>query len=509
MALSSPYIDAIKKFEGYTPRASWDYRQHSIGYGTKARFPGETIDKTEADRRLNDELAAAKTQVQRLGVPMSPGQEAALTSLTYNAGPKWMGSGLGAAVRSGDWQTAGQKFLEYNKAGGAVLPGLQSRRAQEAQWLSGGEPGSTPQPPMMLGGPKDAPTGGQPMALYDPQNQGFSLDNWVSSPLFQMGAGVLGAPNIGQGLMQGSQAASNFATARQKQQRENELFPLQKQLLASQVQSANDPLKRELLQAQVNKANEPATSDDIREFQFAKKDGFAGGFADWMKQKREMNGQTAQQVTWGTDAQGNYVAMQASRDGKLVQSQLPQGVVPVPAEVLAYRKTQANQQGEASGKARANLPVVETNAKLMKDALDAVENDPYLPTMTGFAANYRPNLSKEAVASQARIDQVQGKAFLQAFEGLRGSGAITEAEGAKATASISRLQAMAVGTDEYKRALNDVRKEIDALVSLARQKASAPEPSYTVRPPAQQGQPQAQPQQPVDLGNGIKIRRLD
>jgi hypothetical protein len=371
---------------------------------------------------------------------------------------------------------------------------------------------SAAQPMMALGGPKDEPTGGQPMALYDPQNQGFSLDNWVSSPLFQMGAGVLGAPNIGQGLMQGSKAASDFASARQKQMRENELFPLQKQQLQAELTKGAEmlPLQKQLMQAQITKAAEPPSSDDIREFQFAKKDGYTGGFSDWMKQKREMNGQTAQQVTWGTDAQGNYVAMQASRDGKLVQSQLPQGVVPVPAEVLAYRKTQANQQGEASGKAKANLPVVETNAKLMKDALDAVENDPYLPTMTGFAANYRPNLSQSAVASQARIDQVQGKAFLQAFEGLRGGGAITEAEGAKATASISRLQAMAVGTEEYKKALADVRKEIDALVALARQKASAPEPSYTVRPgqrPAQQGQPQ-QNDGWMDI-NGVRVRKAD
>lgn len=375
----------------------------------------------------------------------------------------------------------------------AVPPSSQSDPMKTANYQPKRGGMSAAQPMMMLGGPKDAPTGAQPMALYDPQQQqqGFSLENLMMSPLFQMGAGVLGAPNIGQGLMQGSQAASQFATARQKQQREAELFPLQKQLM----------------QAQITKAGEPPSSDDIREFQFAKKDGYAGGFADWMKQKREMNGQTAQQVTWGTDAQGNYVAMQASRDGKLVQSQLPQGVVPVPAEVLAYRKTQANQQGEASGKARANLPVVETNAKLMKDALDAVENDPYLPTMTGFAANYRPNISKEAVASQARIDQVQGKAFLQAFEGLRGGGAITEAEGAKATASISRLQAMAVGTEEYKRALNDVRKEIDALVSLARQKASSPEPSYTVRPPGQQVQPQ-QNDGWMDI-NGVRVRKAN
>lgn len=495
MPLESPYLDAIKTFEGFTPRASWDYKQHSIGYGTKARFPGETIDQAEADRRFQSEIGSARDTVRKLGIPLDPGREAALTSLTFNAGPGWMNDGLGQAVRAGNWDEAARRFAQYNKAGGQTLPGLADRRNQELAWMTGQAPqqggGLSAAQPMMLGGPKD--TGAQPMALSDPREQGFSLENWTTSPLFQMGAGVLGAPNIGQGLMQGSQAAAGFASARQKQQKEAELFPLQKQLM----------------QAQIQKANEPASSDDIREFQFAKRDGYAGGFSDWMKQKREMNGQTAQQVTWGTDAQGNYVAMQASRDGKLVQSQLPQGVVPVPAEVLAYRKTQANQQGEASGKAKANLPVVEAQSKLMLDAIGAVENDPYLPNMTGFMANYRPNVTKEAVASQARIDQVQGKAFLQAFEGLRGGGAITEAEGAKATASISRLQAMAVGTEEYKRALNDVRKEVTSLVELARRKAAAPEPSATVRP-SQPQQGGTQPQGPVDLGNGVRIlRRLD
>ena len=332
------------------------------------------------------------------------------------------------------------------------------------------------------------------MALTDsqPQPQGFSLDNWMMSPLFQMGAGVLGAPNIGQGLMQGSQAAAGFAQNRRKTQRDDELFPLQKQLM----------------QAQIKKAAEPASSDDIREFQFARNDGFTGSFADWMKQKREMNGATAQQVTWGRDAAGNYVPMQASRDGKLVQSVLPPGVTPVPAEVLAFERASAKEQGEALGRARAALPGAETNAKLMIEAIQGVRNikPEVMATMTGTFTGMLPNVSKEAVDAQAKIDQVQGKAFLAAFDGLRGGGAITEAEGAKATAAVSRLQAMRVGTDAYKRALDDVEKEVTALLELARKKASAAAPNPSVRP---QQQPQGPAGQAIDIGDGIKLRRLD
>jgi hypothetical protein len=345
-------------------------------------------------------------------------------------------------------------------------------------------------PVQPVSSPSPSP-GATPMALTDsqPQPQGFSLDNWMMSPLFQMGAGVLGAPNIGQGLMQGSQAAAGFAQNRRKAQREDELFPLQKQLM----------------QAQIKKAAEPASSDDIREFQFARNDGFTGSFADWMKQKREMNGATAQQVTWGRDAAGNYVPMQASRDGKLVQSVLPPGVTPVPAEVLAFERASAKEQGEALGKARATLPSAETNAKLMLEAIQGVRNlDPkVMATMTGTFTGVLPNVSKEAVDAQAKIDQVQGKAFLAAFDGLRGGGAITEAEGAKATAAVSRLQAMRVGTEAYKRALDDVEKEVTALLELARKKASAAAPNPSVRPQ------QAPTSQPIDLGDGIKLWRRD
>lgn len=122
------YLDAIKGFEGFTPRAKWDYAQSSNGYGTKALYEGEVIDRAEAERRFKAEIKAAYDIVERFAPSLDDGSKAALTSLTYNAGTAWTKSGLGNAIRSGDIETAKTIFQQYNRAGGEVLAGLQSRR---------------------------------------------------------------------------------------------------------------------------------------------------------------------------------------------------------------------------------------------------------------------------------------------------------------------------------------------------------------------------------------------
>lgn len=134
-AMHSFYLDAIRNFEGYTPQANWDYAQFSNGYGTRARFQGEVIDKAEAERRFQGEVAAARSIVEKAAPDVDEGTKAALTSLTYNTGTTWIDSGLGDAVRRGDLETAREIFQMYNKAGGEVLPGLVNRRAQEALWI--------------------------------------------------------------------------------------------------------------------------------------------------------------------------------------------------------------------------------------------------------------------------------------------------------------------------------------------------------------------------------------
>lgn len=130
------YLDAIKSFEGFTPRAKWDYAQSSNGYGTKALHEGEIIDRAEAERRFKAEIKAAYDIVDRFAPNLDDGSKAALTSLTYNAGTAWTKSGLGNAIRSGDIETAKNIFQQYNKAGGEVLSGLQARRDAEMAWFN-------------------------------------------------------------------------------------------------------------------------------------------------------------------------------------------------------------------------------------------------------------------------------------------------------------------------------------------------------------------------------------
>jgi lysozyme len=139
--MNAAYLDAIRKFEGFTPKANWDYAQFTNGYGTKAKYAGEVIDKVEADRRFAAEISEARAFVEQQVPGADEGTKAALTSLTFNAGRTWSKSGLGEAVRAGDLDAARALLLQYPKAGGETLPGLVTRRLAEATWIGSIEPG--------------------------------------------------------------------------------------------------------------------------------------------------------------------------------------------------------------------------------------------------------------------------------------------------------------------------------------------------------------------------------
>ncbi len=150
MAILDPqYIDAIKSSEGYAPQASWDFKQYSSGYGTRAQPGDENIpqDQLKAvyEQRFQDEISKAAAHVDSVNPNLPAGARAALISLTYNAGPGWSQSGLGDLVRANDLEGAKARFLQYNKAGGEVNEGLTARRQKEAAWFGGGLP-QTAQP---------------------------------------------------------------------------------------------------------------------------------------------------------------------------------------------------------------------------------------------------------------------------------------------------------------------------------------------------------------------------
>lgn len=159
-------VAAVKQFEGFAPAASWDYKQYTNGYGTRATAPGETIDRDTAEQRLQDELLKARAQAVAVNPNAPPGVQNALTSLTFDAGNGWANSGLGAAVRAGDWDTARQHFLSYNKAGGQTNPGLVSRRAAEAAWFDA--PPVAPGAPPQVSAPLSANAAGQAQTAPQP-----------------------------------------------------------------------------------------------------------------------------------------------------------------------------------------------------------------------------------------------------------------------------------------------------------------------------------------------------
>ena len=134
MRLSDKGAQLIANFEGFRSCPYWDVNHWSIGYGTASSKRAKCIDRAEARRRLRqqaDETYGAA--VNRTGVKLNQNQFDALTSLAYNVGPGVLDADepVGRALRRHDFKEAADAMLQYNRAGGQVLPGLVARRKVE------------------------------------------------------------------------------------------------------------------------------------------------------------------------------------------------------------------------------------------------------------------------------------------------------------------------------------------------------------------------------------------
>ena len=74
------------------------------------------------------------------------------------------------------------------------------------------------------------------------------------------------------------------------------------------------------------------------------------------------------------------------------------------------------------------------------NGLTAVEADPALPGILGLIEGRLPAKTEKQSDLMAKYEQITGRAFLEAFETLKGGGQITETEGIKATQALGRLQ---------------------------------------------------------------------
>jgi len=136
LSVSQKGIDFIKKYETFIPKAFWDYKQWSIGYGTKAKHKDEVIDEPEALRRLKEETEKFQTTIRKyVKVPVTQNMYDALVSFTFNVGGGWMinGSSVFDALKKRFYGLAANNMLKWNRAGGKVLKGLDDRRKAESK----------------------------------------------------------------------------------------------------------------------------------------------------------------------------------------------------------------------------------------------------------------------------------------------------------------------------------------------------------------------------------------
>lgn len=119
---------------------------------------------------------------------------------------------------------------------------------------------------------------------------------------------------------------------------------------------------------------------------------------------------------------------------------------------------------EKGAEAQFNLPKVQSQTKQILDVIQGIETSPGLSASVGMPNPFKGRIpfvgniaGSPAADFQAKLDQLGGKQFLQAFESLKGGGQITQIEGEKATNAIARMQT-SQSEKEFKNALNEFKQ---------------------------------------------------
>ena len=403
----------------------------------------------------------------------------------------------GYATKGGVWpheqEDAGMGDVFSNL--GAIEPGGVATVRPLVQPLETGSVAAVPQ----IGAQQQAPEKTGLFGMSDAASDGF----------ISAGFGMMGAqgPNwFGQGASQGfksykdGQQAEALA-AQRKQEAARQAIELSMRQDEAKRAVAMHPYEMRFKQAQAEKWERDATGAGDRtelqkNYEYALQNGFKGNFIDFQHAaKAQANAKFGLHPIWGEDGEGNPVPYQISTDGSpakpvafpdgakvnkgfekidggdkwiLIDRVSRQPVGSVPKDVAAEKA--AEQEGIEKGKATAALPTVYSSARKVNEVLKDVMTDKNLDNVTGVEA-YLPTIFPQSRTTEGKIKQLGGDAFLAAYQSLKGAGAITENEGAKAEQAYARISDMAQDDAGYRDALNDFKNEINELVKLAQRKA--------------------------------------
>lgn len=169
-------------------------------------------------------------------------------------------------------------------------------------------------------------------------------------------------------------------------------------------------------------------------------------------------------------SQARRVNEPAQSPAQTVQPTQPSGRIPINVR----NRESEEALGQAQGKAKAALPGIVSAVSTSSRLIDEAINHPGRATFTGASGVFDPRnyvWGTDAKSYEARHKQLEGRVFLDAFEQLRGGGAITESEGSKATIAHGRL-VRSTTDEEYLGALNELKGILQKGLKVARLKAA-------------------------------------
>jgi hypothetical protein len=213
-------------------------------------------------------------------------------------------------------------------------------------------------------------------------------------------------------------------------------------------------------------------------------------------------------LVYGQDKDGNTIAFQPLKGGGLRQVEIPEGAKLTPGisnidtgtgtltvnnktglPVLQTAKDLSGAErekamGKAQGDAQINLGSNLQKADYSIGLIDQMLAHPGLETAVGLSGTLDPRnyiSGTDATDFNVRRKQLEGRAFLEAFDSLKGAGQITEIEGQKATEAIARLST-AQSEGSYKLALRELREILEVGKERARQRATVSEAGVASAP---------------------------
>lgn len=170
---------------------------------------------------------------------------------------------------------------------------------------------------------------------------------------------------------------------------------------------------------------------------------------------------------------------------------LPAAVDPDLQRRLAAAKAAGTAEGERTATAQADLPRATAQANELLRLTDELLKHPGLETAVGKSSmlGVQKIPGTDARDFTIRLDQIRGKQFLEAFQSLKGSGAITETEGRKATEAIARMDTSS-SEAEFRQAVRDFQDVVRAGLERSRVRAgeagpTAPSVMDNMPPPAE------------------------